>query len=154
MPTRPRLPILLIPLLLAGCDHKSLRQQVELERQFSAREDRMYSEQAVREVEKTYWTRRDHGWLGKLPDGSIVRLESFHATAAPLPSRAFYSGWHLQLTITSDDWRTYPASSSNSQPFQAVYAITRHGVDNWKIDVTSGPATAPLQREDVALISE
>jgi hypothetical protein len=152
MPTR-RFLLLLIPLLLAGCDHQSLHQQVELERQFSAREDRMYAEQAVRQIEKTYWTLRDHTWMGRLPDGSVVCLEGPHATAAPLPSRAFYSGWHLQLTITSDDWRTYPASG-HTQPFQAVYAITRHGVDNWKIDVTSGPTTAPLQREDVALINE
>jgi hypothetical protein len=29
-----------------------------------------------------------------------------------------------------------------------VYAITRHGPTNWNIQVTSGPATAPLHRED------
>ncbi len=108
----------------------------------------MYTEQALRQIEKTFWTQRDHAWMGKLPDGSIVRLDGPHATAAPLPSRAFYSGWHLQLTITSDDWRTYPASP-HDKPFSAVYAITRHGVDSWAIDVTVGPATTPLHREDV-----
>ena len=154
MPTRRSLPLLLIPLLLAGCDHQSLHQQVEVVRQFSEREDRLYSEQAVHQIEKTYWTQRDHAWMGRLADGSIVRLESFHVAAAPLPSRAAYSGSHLQLTITSDNWRTYPATRPNSQPFQAVYAITRHGVDSWNIDVTSGPTTAPLRRQDLGILNE
>ncbi len=113
----------------------------------------MYSGQAVHQIEKTYWTQRDHAWMGKLPDGSIVRLESPHITAAPLPSRAFYTGWHLQLTVTSEDWRTYPPSSHTGE-FQAVYAITRHGAENWAIDVTTGPTTTPLQREDVAMIHD
>jgi hypothetical protein len=140
-------------LLLAGCDHKSLQQQVDAVRAYSEHEDRVYSEQALHQIEKTYWTQRDGAWMGRLPDGSIIRLNAPHAAAAPLPSRAFYSGWHLQLTITSEDWRTYPASP-HSQPFSVVYAITRHNVSNWSIDVTSGPTTAPLRREDVALLGE
>jgi hypothetical protein len=151
MPTRQYL--LLLTFLLAGCDRQSLQQQVAIVRQFSAREDRLYTEQALQQIGKTYWTPRDHAWLGKLPDGRIVRLENPRDIAAPLPSRAFYSGWHLQLTITSEQWRTYPPSR-NAQPFQAVYAITRHGAENWDIDVTGGTATTPLQREDLAFIHD
>jgi len=120
-------------------------------RQFSNKEDRAYTAEALRQIQHTYWTLRDHAWMGKLADGTIVRLDAPHATAAPLPSRAFYSGWHLQLTISSEEWRTYPAST-HEEPFQAVYAITRRSATNWDIEVSSGPATTPLQREDVVRI--
>jgi len=140
---------MLLALLLAGCDNKTLRKQVAEMRQFSAKEDRTYTAEALEQIKRTYWTMRDHAWMGRMPDGTIVRLDAPHAAAAPLPSRAFYSGWHLQLTITSEDWRTYPAGR-HEQPFQVVYAITRRGLANWEIDVSSGPLTAPLHREDVA----
>ena len=141
------LSLLAVPLLLAACDARSLRQRTDEIRLISDHEDRVYASQAVQRIEHTYWTIRDGVWLGKLPDGTIVRLDSPHATAAPLPSRAFYSGWHLQLTISSDDWRTYPAAS-NDQPFEAVYAITRHSSTSWDIRVSGGPVTSPLRRED------
>jgi hypothetical protein len=141
------LPFLIPALLLAGCDQRSLRQRADELRQISDKEDRVYAAEALRHIQRTYWTLRGHKWLGKLPDGAIVLLESPHATAAPLPSRAFYSGWHLQLTISSQDWRTYPPSD-NSQPFEVVYAITRHTSANWNIEVSNGPETAPLHRED------
>ncbi len=144
----PRWPLFLaLFLLLAGCDQRSLRQRTEEIRQISDKEDRAYASQAVLRIQHTYWTVHDGAWLGKLPDGSIVRLDSPHATAAPLPSRAFYSGWHLQLTISSEDWRTYPPASYD-HPFEVVYAITRHNASNWNIEVSSGPETSPLRHED------
>jgi len=147
MPSSRWLPLLPLLLLLSGCD-RAVQERAEQIRQLSDREDRAYGEQAISQIEHKYWTLRDHAWLGKLPDGIIVRLDSPHAVAAPLPSSAFYSGWHLQVTISSDDWRTYPPSSHQT-PFEAVYAITRHSADSWDIRVTEGAFTAPLHREDV-----
>jgi hypothetical protein len=148
MPSPRWLPLLAFSLLLAGCDDRSLRERTEQIRQFSDKEDRAYASEAFHHIQRTYWTLRDHAWLGKLPDGTIIRLDGPHATAAPLPSRAFYSGWHLQLTISSEDWRTYPAGSQNGS-FEAVYAITRRSATNWDIEVSKGPVTSPLQREDI-----
>ena len=139
---------LLLAILLCGCNH-ALEQRANEIRQLSDREDRAYTTEALNQVQRKYWTLRDRAWVGKLPDGTLVRLQSPHAAAAPLPSNAFYSGWHLQLTLSSDDWRTYPAGS-HEEPFQAVYAITRHSATTWDIRVTQGPVTAPLQREDAA----
>jgi hypothetical protein len=143
---------LLIPtlsLLLAGCNDRALQQRADQIRQLSDREDRAYASEAFQHVRRTYWTLRDGAWLGKLPDGAIVRLDSPRAIAAPLPSSAFYSGWHLQLTIFSDDWRTYP-DSPHQQPFQTVYAITRHSATSWNIRVSEGSVTSPLRGEDAA----
>ncbi len=142
-----RLLILALIWPVAGCD-RALKERVEQVREFSAKEDRLYSEQALHEILREFWTLRDHAWLGKLPDGTIVRLDTPHATMAPLPSRAFYSGWHLQLTVTSEDWRTYPAAPHEGA-YEAVYDITRHNASSWEIDVANGPATAPLHKEDV-----
>lgn len=139
--------------LLAGCDNRSLRQRAEEIREFSDKEDRAFSAEAVNQVRRKYWTLRDGAWLGRLPDGVIVRLDAPHAAAAPLPSRAFYSGWHLQLTISSDAWSTFPASPHDTA-FEAVYAITRHSPTNWDIRVSDGPVTSPLHREDVARLEQ
>jgi hypothetical protein len=116
-------------------------------RQYSAQEDHVYSDQAVREIERQFWTLRDGAWLGKMDDGTIVRLETPHITKQPLPSKTFYVGWHLQLTLTSDTWRTYPPSQQDG-PFEAVYAITRRNDTNWNIEVTQGSETNPLNRDD------
>lgn len=148
MPSPRWLSFLACFLLLAGCDDRSLRQRADEIRRISDKEDRVYASEAVHRIQRTYWTLRGHTWFGKLPDGSFVRLDSPHATVAPLPSRAFYSGWHLQLTITSQDWRAYPAAS-HDRPFEVVYAITRHTSTNWNIRITDGPVTAPLRREDL-----
>ncbi|MGA3171368.1 MAG: hypothetical protein ABSE62_10170 [Chthoniobacteraceae bacterium] len=136
-----------MPFLLAACHDSALEQRAEEIRQLSDREDRMYAQQAVAKIRHDYWTLRDHSWLGKLPDGAIISLDSPHAAAAPLMSRDGQRGWHLQLTITSDDCHTYPPSTV-TQPFQAVYAITRYSETNWDIEVTDGPVTTPLQRID------
>jgi hypothetical protein len=150
MPSR-RWPLLLIPLLLTACKDRALEERTEQIREYSDKEDRVNSAEAIHQIEHQFWTLRDHAWYGKLPDGAIIRLDTPHATAAPLPSRAFYSGWHLQLTISSDTWRTYPPSTPD-HPFRAVYAITRHGPTNWQIDVTAGPTTTRLHREDLPTI--
>jgi hypothetical protein len=140
--------LLLLLLLLPACKDRALQERADQIRQYSDQEDRIYTTQAIHQIEHQFWTLRDHIWMGKLPDGTLVRLDSPRAVAAPLPSRAFYSGWHLQLTVSSDDWRTDPPSE-HSQPFQAVYAITRRGPTNWDIQVTTGPATTPLHREEI-----
>ena len=148
MPSPRWLPILAFSLLLAACDDRGLRQRAEQIRQLSDKEDRDYASEALHQIKRTYWTARDNAWLGKLPDGAIVRLDGPRAAAAPLPSRAFYSGWHLQLTLSSDDWRTFP-DAPHGPSFQVVYAITRHSATSWEIRVTSGPITSPLHREDI-----
>jgi len=152
MPACPRWPsLLLLALLLVGCKDRALDQRTAEIRQLSDKENRAYSADALSHIRRKYWTYRDNAWFGKLPDGTIVRLDGPHATAAPLLSRAFYSGWHLQLTISSDDWRTYP-ESPHKGPFEVVYAITRHSTTSWDIRVTDGDLTSPLQREDAARI--
>jgi hypothetical protein len=153
MPSPRWLPLLPILFLFSACDQRSLQQTADQIRQQSDREDRMYKAQALQQIEHTYWTLRDHAWFGKLQDGTIVRLDAPHITLAPLPSMAFYSGWHLQMTITSDQWRTYPATST-AQPFQTTYAITRHGATNWNIRVSDGYITSPLHREDAPRLDE
>jgi len=153
MPSLRWLSLITLVLLLGGCDQRSLRQRTEAIRQFSAKEDRAYTVEAVHQVQHIYWTLRDHAWLGKLPDGSIVRLNAPEATTAPLPSRAFYSGWHLQLTISSTDWRSDPATPAD-QPFSVVYAITRRGLNNWNIEVSQGPVTEPLHRDDALRLQQ
>jgi len=147
MPFRRWLLLMAFSSLLCGCHDRSLEQSADEIRQYSDQEDRAYTLEAIRQIEHRYWTLHGHAWYGKLADGSIDRLDEPKATAAPLPSRAFYSGWHLQLTISSDDWRTYPPSQYDGA-FQAVYAMTRRGPGNWEIDVTSGPATTPLRHGD------
>jgi hypothetical protein len=148
MPSPRWLSFLAFFFLLAGCDDRGLRQRADELRQISDKEDRVYASEALHRIQRTYWTLRGHTWFGKLPDGEIIRLDSPHATAAPLPSRAFYSGWHLQLTISSQDWRTYPADP-HDRAFEVVYAITRHTFTSWNIRVSGGPLTAPLHREDI-----
>ncbi len=147
MPSPRWLLFLALFFLLAGCDDRSLRQRAAEIRRISDKEDRVYASEALHHIQRTYWTLRGHAWLGKLPDGEIVRLDSPRATAAPLPSRAFYSGWHLQLTISSKDWRSYPAAP-HEKPFEAVYAITRHSATSWDIEVSGGTVTSPLDHED------
>jgi hypothetical protein len=149
--TKKKLSVLAIlgaALLLAGCKDRELEERTKQVKAFSDREDHLYTQQAVHEIEKQYWTLRDGVWLGKTDDGTIVRLEHPKAQTAPLPSRSFYSGWHLQLTITSDDWRTYPPSDT-SQPFEATYAVTRHSATNWQIDMGNGIVTVPLKKADI-----
>ena len=151
MPSRRWLLPVILALSFSGCGRSPLQQRAEQIRQYSDREDRVYSAEALQHIQRNFWTLREGAWMGKLEDGSIVRLNSPHATAAPLPSRAFYTGWHLQITITSQDWRTYPPSSI-VQPFVAVYAITRHSATNWNIQQTNGPVTTPLSRRDLPLL--
>jgi len=140
------LPIILVS-LLSACDNHALQQRAGQIRELSDKEDRAYRTEALNHVQRNYWTLRDHSWLGKLPDGTIVQLNSPHVTPAPLPSSAFYRGWHLQLTISSDDWRTYPPGP-HPGAFTVVYAINRGSVTSWNIRVAEGPLTSPLKRED------
>jgi hypothetical protein len=138
---------------LTGCDDHALQQRAEEIRELSNKQDRAYINEAYLHVQRSYWTLRNHAWLGKLPDGNIVRLQSPHVTAAPLPGSAFYRGWHLQLTISSEDWRAYPAAD-HGEPFTVVYAITRHSATSWDIRVSAGTVTAPLRREDAVRLQD
>ena len=149
MPSPRWLLLLALPLLLAGCDNRALQQRVDQIRQFTSKQDRAFTAEALGQIQRKYWTLRDRSWFGKLPDGTIVRLQSPHGATAPLSSNAFYRGWHLQLTISSQDWRTYPPAP-REEPFEAVYAITRYSATSWDIRVTEGPVTSPLHREDAA----
>ena len=150
MPSARWLSLLVLPLLLvAGCKDRALQQRADEIRRISDQENRVYTAEALSHIRRKYWTPRDNCWLGKLPDGTIVSIQSPHAAAAPLMSRAFYSGWHLQLTVLSADWRTYPPAP-HQQPFEVVYAITRHSATSWDIRVTDGALTSPLHREDAA----
>ncbi len=151
MPSPRWLVILALALPVTGCRDRSLEQRTEQIRELSDREDRAYAEEALDHIRHNYWTLRDGGWDGKLQDGTIIRLESPHATAAPLLSREGYRGWHLQLTITSDDWRTYPPAT-HTGPFETVYAITRYSATSWDIRVTQGDVTSPLRRGDLAVV--
>ena len=141
--------LLFLPLLLTGCNDRSLKQRTEEIREFSNREDRAYIAAALDHVRRNYWSVRDHSWYGRLPDGTIVRIDAPHVTPAPLPSTTFYRGWHLQLTVSAAAWRTYPPAS-HKEPFAVVYAITRHNATNWEIRVSQGSVTTPLRREDAA----
>lgn len=138
--------VLIFTLLLAGCD-KGLKQRTEEVKEFSKREDRMFTAQALAQVKRRYWTVDNRAWYGKQGDGTIIRLNDPHVRLEPLPSRAFYRGWHLQMTIESEDWRTYP-SGVHGHVFAAVYAMTRHSATAWDIRVTNGLETAPLRHED------
>jgi hypothetical protein len=147
MPPPRGLPLLALALLLSACDDHALQQRTEDIRQLSNKEDRAYITESFQHIQRTYWTLRDHAWFGKLPDGTIVRLQSPHPATAPLPSVAFYRGWHLQLTLSADDWRTYPPEP-HAAPFTVVYSITRHSATSWEIRVSHGPITTPLDRQD------
>ena len=153
MPSPRGLLLLVLAILLSGCDDHALQKRTEEIREYSNKEDRAYIAEAFNHVEHTYWTLRDHSWFGRLPDGTIVRLQSPRPVTAQLPSSAFYRGWHLQLTLSSDNWRTYPASAHKA-PFTVVYAITRHSATSWDIRVSNGSITTPLRREDVVRIQD
>jgi hypothetical protein len=145
---------MLLCALGCGCRDRALEQRAQEIKELSDREDREYTQEALDHVEREYWSLHDHSWLGKTPDGTIIRLDSLQASEAPLPSVAFYAGWHLQLTISSDDWRTYPPSATGTDAFQAVYAITRHSATHWDIRVTRGYLTSPLQPEDARRVED
>ena len=141
----------ILALVLTGCGRRTLDLRIEQIRQYSHHEDRAYAADALRHIQHNYWTRHNGVWYGRMEDGTIIRLDAPRAEPAPLPSRAFYSGWHLQLTISSEDWRTYPPSPHEG-PFQVVYAITRHSAANWNIAVSQGPVTSPLTHADALRI--
>ena len=143
---------LLLLILLAGCDDR-VRQRAQDIRQLSEHEDRTYMAQAVDRIRHTYWTTRNNSWFGKLPDGSIVRLDAPRAIPAPLISRIGMRGWQLQLTVTSDIWRTYP-DEPHRKPYVTVYAITRYSATAWDIRVTDGGITSPLQHADALAIKD
>jgi len=151
MPSPRWLPVLALAVFLGGCKDRALQQRADEIRDFSNKENRAFTADAISHIQRKYWTLREGAWFGRLPDGTIVRLEAPHATAAPLPSSAFFRGWHLQLTISSEDWRTYPPSD-HREPFAAIYAITRHSATNWDIRETNGHVTSPLHREDAARV--
>ena len=148
LPSARWLPLLALFVFLSGCDDRALQQRAEQIRELSEKQDRAYRAEALNQVLRDYWTLRDGSWYGKLPDGTIVELKSRHATPAVLPLVAPSRGWHLQLTISSDDWRTYP-ESRHEEHFAVVYAITRQNATSWYIRVIDGRVTSPLQREDV-----
>jgi len=120
-------------------------------RKFSDHEDRAYAAEALERIRQTFWTPRNQSWFGKSQDGEIIRLDAPRAIPAPLPSRLGIRGWHLQLTVTSDVWRTYPGEP-RQEPFVTVYAITRYSATSWDIRVTDGAITAPLQHADAERI--
>ena len=153
MPSPRLLLLLAVPLLVAGCKDRALEQRTKEIERLSDKENRAYRGEALSHIRRNYWTVRDKAWLGKLADGRIVRLEAPHAEVAALPSRAFYSGWHLQVTISSADWRSYPLEP-HKEPFTVVYAITRHSTTSWDIRVTEGAVTSPLHKEDAVKLQD
>jgi hypothetical protein len=153
MPSLRWLPLLSLFVILAGCDDRAVQQRADQIRKLSDHEDRAYTAEAVSHIERKYWTVRGHTWYGKLQDGNILRLQAPRATAAPLPSQAFYSGWHLQLTISAQEWGTLPPSEREGT-FEVVYAITRHSATAWDIRVSDGPVTSPLHHEDAGRLRD
>ena len=145
--------LLLVIGMLAGCNDKALKQRTEEIRIFSDREDRVFRAEALAQIEHRYWTVHDHVWYGRLQDGRIYAVRNPRAIPAPLPSRALYHGWHLQLTIVSDSWRTYPATEVKGG-FAAIYEMTRYNATSWDIRVVGALPTAPLRHDDALRVEE
>jgi hypothetical protein len=152
MPHLRLLPLACLPLLIpTGCRDRALQQRTEQIREFSDREDRAYRAEAVAQIEHTYWTIQDHTWYGKAPDGTVIQLNGPLLIPAPLPSSAFYRGWHLQLTLIAEDWRTYPAEK-HTKPLTIVYGLTRANAKDWVIRVTDGVITTPVHGPEAAAV--
>ena len=102
---------------------------------------------------REHWLVRDGDWFGKLPDGSLVRLESPEIKATALKEgRPYCCRWFGEISIKADRWQNSNAAEPK-EPFAMTYTIVVQ--DSKKIEVleTSGPEITPPSAGEVAEFS-
>ena len=132
-------------MLLSGCDPGEMRRRVEEIRKRNAANERACIPLAVRHVRER-WLIRDGNWFGKLPDGSLVRLDSPEVTVNTVKKgRPYCCRWMGEIAIFARVWRTDPATES-TPPFSMTYTVVVQ--DSSHIDVVE------VSRPDVMLPSQ
>ncbi len=128
-------------------NRNEIEKRAEEIRRLNAQNARASVPIAVRKA-REHWLVRDGNWFGKMPDGSLVRLETPAVKATALKEgRPYCCRWFGEISIKADRWQNSTALESK-EPFAMTYTIVVQ--DSKKIEVleTSGPEiTAPSANE-------
>lgn len=139
----------LIVFSLAGCDRNAVRERVETIREHNAKLDQVSKIRVTQEVRK-HWFIDGDTWFGKLPDGSLIRLDSPVVTVLPVKAgKAFCCNWLGEATVTANRWQSHPASSS-PEPFVLKYQALLESASHYTLTVSAGEDVTPLAVKEIS----
>lgn len=147
--------ILLVATSLAvlGCDSRSvLQQRKDQIVQKNEALDRKCSAIAMKAIRER-WIIDGGTWYGRLPDGSILRLESPEPKVESVhEGRPFYSGWAGTISLTAARWKT-SRPVTHTGPFVISYRAFLKDLKNCALEQIEGDdITQPSPAELTAIV--
>ncbi len=139
--------------VLFGFNRNEIEQRAAEIRSRNAQNERASLPIAARKAREN-WLVRGNDWFGKMPDGSLVRLESPEVSAEPLKiGRPYCCRWYGEISITADRWQTSPPSETK-EPFSTTYRVLVQDAKRIEMATESGPEITPPNAAEIAVFSE
>lgn len=139
--------------LLGACERNVIEQRAQMIRERNEKVDRTFSARALHEVRRR-WLIEGDSWFGKLPDGTLVRLDSPTVTAQPEHSgKPFYSGWACEVRLSAVWFKAQPPRDFG-RTFAMSYRVYFRDMKRCEIGVTAGPQISRPAREEVAALAQ
>lgn len=137
--------------LSAGCDQNPVEQRATAIRERNARLDEVSRVRVMQEVRKR-WLVSGDAWFGKLPDGSVLRLDSPVVTVAPVKAgKSFCCNWLGELSIVANRWQRLPASDFPG-PFVMKYRASLESTGRYTLTATAGEEVTPPTAKEIAAL--
>jgi len=133
-------------------NRNEIEKRAEEIRKRNAQNERDAIPRAAKKV-RAQWLVQGGDWFGKLPDGSLVRLESPEVKATALKQgRPYCCRWYGEISLKADRWQN-SATTETKEPFAMTYTVVVQ--DSKKIEVleTSGPEITPPGAGELAIFS-
>jgi len=135
--------------LFLGFNRNEIEKRAGQIRRRNAQTERESIPIAARKV-REHWLVQGGDWFGRLPDGSLVRLESPQVKATALKQgRPYCCRWYGEISIKADRWQN-STTAEPKEPFAMTYTVVVQ--DSKKIEVleTSGPEIMPPNAKELA----
>jgi hypothetical protein len=133
--------------IFLGFNRDEIEKRAEEIRKRNAQTERESIPIAARKVRQN-WLVQDGYWFGRLPDGSLVRLEAPEVKATTLKhGRPYCCRWYGKISIKADRWQS-SAVTETKEPFAVACTVLVQDSKRIEVLETSGPeVTAPSAGE-------
>jgi len=138
--------------LYLGFNRNEIERRAEEIRRRNALTARASVPIAARKVREN-WLVQDRDWFGRLPDGSLVRLESPEVKAEPLKAgRPYCCRWYGEISIKADRWQAFPPRET-TEPFSMTYTVLVQDSKCIEATATAGSEITPPNAGEIASFS-
>ena len=144
---------LVLLVLLGSCNRNAVAERAEEIRARNAKLDQVSKAQVYKEL-RTHWSVRGGAWFGKLPDGSVLRLDAPTVTVTPITDgKPFCCTWMGEVTLQANHWEHRPAPTP-LRPFAMKYLALLETGGHYGVAAADGKEIVPANENEIGAFSK